>query len=151
MKMQVSLTKIKNRSKEMQERMKILEMLKDGIITVDEAEDLLKTIDSVDEETVPQEEVTKNNNLRMFKIKVTSHKGDNVNISIPVAFLKAAIASGNIDNIVNKSVKINGVDHGLISENIDVDMLIACIDNDYVGNLVDVTTSQGDIVKIYFE
>lgn len=135
----------------MQERMKILEMLKDGIITVDEAEDLLKTIDSVDEETVPQEEVTKNNNLRMFKIKVTSHKGDNVNISIPVAFLKAAIASGNIDNIVNKSVKINGVDHGLISENIDVDMLIACIDNDYVGNLVDVTTSQGDIVKIYFE
>jgi len=135
----------------MQERMKILEMLKDGIITVDEAEDLLKTIDSVDEETVPQEEVTKKNNLRMFKIKVTSHKGDNVNISIPVAFLKAAIASGNIDNIVNKSVKINGVDHGLISENIDVDMLIACIDNDYVGNLVDVTTSQGDIVKIYFE
>ena len=135
----------------MQERMKILEMLKDGIITVDEAEDLLKTIDSVDEETVPQEEVTKNNNLRMFKIKVTSHKGDNVNISIPVAFLKAAIASGNFDNIVNKSVKINGVDHGLISENIDVDMLIACIDNDYVGNLVDVTTSQGDIVKIYFE
>lgn len=135
----------------MQERMKILEMLKDGIITVDEAEDLLKTIDSVDEETVSQEEVTKKNNLRMFKIKVTSHKGDNVNISIPVAFLKAAIASGNIDNIVNKSVKINGVDHGLISENIDVDMLIACIDNDYVGNLVDVTTSQGDIVKIYFE
>ncbi|HHX00774.1 MAG TPA: DUF2089 domain-containing protein [Acholeplasmataceae bacterium] len=135
----------------MQERMKILEMLKDGIITVDEAEDLLKTIDSVDEETVPQEEVTKKNNLRMFKIKVTSHNGDNVNISIPVAFLKAAIASGNIDNIVNKSVKINGVDHGLISENIDVDMLIACIDNDYVGNLVDVTTSQGDIVKIYFE
>ena len=100
----------------MQERMKILEMLKDGIITVDEAEDLLKTIDSVDEETVPQEEVTKKNNLRMFKIKVTSHNGDNVNISIPVAFLKAAIASGNIDNIVNKSVKINGVDHGLISE-----------------------------------
>lgn len=134
----------------MEERLKILEMLKDGIISVDEAEELLRTLDKQDNK-VTNDKLQKKNNMRMLKVRVNSASGDNVNVNIPVSFLKAAVASGNINNILNKSIKVNGVDQGVIFENIDIDMLIDCINNDFIGNIVDITTAQGDIVQVYFE
>lgn len=144
----------------MQERMKILEMLQNGIITVDEAEELLKTIDNEKVEVVEddqvkviteKEKIVNKNKLRMLKIRVISSQGDNVNINIPASFLKAAVATGNINNLVNKSVNIKGVDQTIIKDSLDIDLLIECIENEFIGNLVDITTAQGDIVQIYFE
>lgn len=143
----------------MEERLKILEMLRDGTITVDEAGDLLKVVDAAKVEVeenneikvVSAKEKLKGQKPRMLRIKVISADGDNVNVNIPISFLKAAIASGTINNVLNKNININGVSDNIIKNNLDLDMLIECIENDYIGNLVDVKSAQGDIVEIYFE
>lgn len=143
----------------MEERLKVLEMLRDGIISVDEASELLKTMDSAKVEVeedgeikvVSEKQNLQNQKPKMLKIKVDSVMGDRVNVNIPISFLKAAVASGTINNVYNKSFKINGVDQDLLRESIDIDLLIECIENDFVGNLVDVRSAQGDVVNIYFE
>lgn len=143
----------------MEERLKILEMLRDGTISVDEAEDLLKVVDEAKVEVEENDEVKvvtakeklKSQKPKMLRIKVISAEGDKVNVNIPVSFLKAAIASGTINNVFNKNININGVSDDLIKNTLDLDMLIECIENDYLGNLVDVESAQGDVVEIYFE
>ena len=143
----------------MEERTKILEMLRDQIISVDEASELLKTIDSQKVENqeagepsiIITKEKTVNQKARMLKVRVESVDGDIVNVNIPVSFLKAAIASGSINNLYNKSFNIKGVNKGVIKDSLDIDVLIECIENGYIGDLVDVKTSDGDVVRVYFE
>lgn len=142
----------------MNERLKILEMLKEGIISVDEAENLLKTLDNIDEnkneekKALEKKEVDKNNSkMRMLKVRVNSAEGDIVNVNIPIAFLKAAIAAGNINSLLNKTINIKGFNNDIITDNINIDILVDYINNDLVGEIVDVTSAEGDIVKVYIE
>ena len=143
----------------MEERLKILEMVRDGIISVDEASELLKTIDEQKVEieddgkikVVSAKQKLVNQRARMLKVRVDSAAGDVVNINIPVSFLKAAVATGSINNLYNKSFNIKGIDEGVIKDSIDINLLIECIENDFVGDLVDVESFNGDVVRIYFE
>lgn len=143
----------------MEERIKILEMLSSGIITVDEANDLLKTMDNQKVEIATNSEyktmkvgdfLRKEHN-RALHIKVLSADGDKVNVNIPVSFLKASIKSGTINSFFNKSIKINGVSSDFIQDSIDLEMIIQCIENDVVGNLVDIESADGDKVLIYID
>jgi hypothetical protein len=68
-----------------------------------------------------------------------------------VSFLKAAIASGTINNLYNKSFNVKGVDQEVIKDSLDINLLIECVENDFVGNLVDIESGNGDVVRIYFE
>lgn len=145
----------------MEDRLKILEMLRDGIISVDEASELLKTIedpmvkskDDADVKIITTKQKTVTQKAKMLRIAVDSAEGDVVNVNIPVSFLKAAIASGSINNLYNKSfnININGVKQDVIKDSLDIDLLIECIENDFVGNLVDIESANGDIIRIYFE
>lgn len=131
----------------MEERMKILEMLANGTISVDEANDLLSTID------VPKKNDSDGKNVNLLKketaktlhIKVLSADGDKVNVNIPVAFLKATIKSGNAVQILGKAVKSDAI------ENIDLEMILASIESGQVGKIVEVQSAGGDFVDIYIE
>jgi hypothetical protein len=142
----------------MEERLKILEMLRDGVITVEEASELLRTIDEAKSEAKEEPDVkiittkkTTNQKAKMLRISVDSAEGDVVNVNIPVSFLKAAIASGTINNLYNKSFNVKGVDQEVIKDSLDINLLIECVENDFVGNLVDIESGNGDVVRIYFE
>lgn len=143
----------------MEERIKILEMLSSGIITVDEANDLLKTIDNQKVEIVTNSEIKtmkagdflKKEHSQALHIKVLSADGDKVNVNIPVSFLKASIKSGTINTFFNKSININGVSSDFIQDSINLDMIIQCIENDVVGNIVDIESADGDKVLIYID
>jgi hypothetical protein len=142
----------------MEEKLKILEMLRDGVITVEEASELLRTIDEAKSEAKEEPDVkiittkkTTNQKAKMLRISVDSAEGDVVNVNIPVSFLKAAIASGTINNLYNKSFNVKGVDQEVIKDSLDINLLIECVENDFVGNLVDIESGNGDVVRIYFE
>lgn len=123
---------------------KILEMLKEGIITVDEADRLLKALEkepsdqSKVEVIVPKYKSDPKN--LMFKVRIISGDGDKVNVNIPLKFAKTALKSGKI-NFGNSDIQ----------NNIDMDSIIEMIEDGHIGEIVDITSADGDIVKIFIE
>ncbi len=128
----------------MNDKLRILEMLKEGIISVDEADRLLKALekepDNAKVEVLVPKYKTDPKNL-MFKVRILSSDGDKVNINIPVKFAKTALKSGKI-NFSGKSD---------VMENIDIDAILEMIEEGAVGDLVDITSADGDVVKICIE
>jgi hypothetical protein len=127
----------------MNEKMKILEMVENGTITPEEAAKLLKSIEAP-EASVPS--FTKTSRSRqMFKIYVLSSDGDKVNVQIPLEFAKIAMRSQKHGLLLS---------HGKMNDmNIDVDwdLIMKMIDEGAIGELVNIESADGDIVKITIE
>ena len=123
-----------------EERMKILEMLSKGTISADEAEKLLAAL--AGGETTKGPEIIlpakKKNQFRMLKVLVDSADGDKVKIELPIEFAKL------LKN--KKFMKIDSDDF-----DIDVDELIQMINTGAVGEIVNVESADGDIVKVIVE
>jgi len=120
-----------------EERMKILELLTKGLITADDAEKLLSALGNNEAEII-SEVATKKNQFRMLKINVDSEDGDQVRIQLPIEFAKLL-----------KSKKFN-ID-SLEDIDLDVDALIEMINSGAIGELVNIKSADGDIVKIVVE
>jgi hypothetical protein len=122
-----------------EERMKILELLSKNVINAEQAEKLLDAISKGEEaEVVETNLVSKKNQFRMLRILVDSADGDEVKIEIPIEFAKL------LKN--KKMMKIDTEDF-----DIDVDELINMINSGVVGEIVNVKSADGDIVKIIVE
>jgi len=134
----------------MEERKRILNLLQEGKITADQADNLLKAIMDKKEDESSKIEVistpsTKiNANLKgKLKIIVESQDGDNVKITLPLKV--AALAKNMIPQDAKIQMQKNGVNLGEIINNLDA--LIEDIDED----LVNVESQDGDIVRIFIE
>lgn len=140
----------------MEERMKILEMLSEGTITVEEAKELLDTLDKqkvvvADGEGTNEAvmgEVVKSQAGKLLRIKVATEDGDRVDVNLPLSLIKAAIKIGGAQDLLTKSVNIGKTN---ILEGIDPELIISSIEHGMVGKIVDVKTADGDIVEIYVE
>ncbi len=119
------------------ERMKILDLLQKGTITAEQAEKLLSSMG----ETIPEPKgflVDKKAPFRMLRIKVLSAEGDNVNVQLPIEFAKL---------MKSKKFKLDALE----DVDIDVDALIEMINAGVIGEIVNVQSAEGDIVKITVE
>lgn len=119
---------------------KVLKMLEKGKITSDKAQDIIESLKdkSKDVQVVSDEDITD----KMLKIKVNSHDGDNVNVNLPVKFIKIILKTvGKIP--ISDSVK------GM--ENIDLNLISEAIDNNLSGKIVDVKSANGDVVEVVIE
>lgn len=117
---------------------RILKMVEEGKIDSEKATELIEALDksnSVQQLTVSQ------NLDKMLKVRVLSSTNDTVNVNVPVKFLKA------IGNAVN-NIKIPGVSE---QEGIDIKMIMEAIDSGLEGKIVDVKSSNGDIVEVSIE
>jgi len=140
----------------MDERMKILEMLAEGTITVEEAKELLETLDKqkvyVEEKgetkVATMGEVVKSQVGKVLRIKVASSEGDKVDVNLPLSLIKAAIKIGTATDLLSKSVKIGNFD---ALKEIDPDLIISSIEHGMVGRIVDVKSAEGDIVEVFIE
>ncbi len=121
-----------------QEKLKILDMVQNKTITPQEGAELLKSL-----EEEPKQKSPKKEPFRMFKIRVNSHDGDKVNIQIPLEFARVALKS---KKGLPKLNKIENMDVDL-----DLDMVLDMIEAGTVGKIVDVESSEGDIVEIVIE
>ena len=117
------------------ERMKILELLSKKVISAEEAEKLLSALN---EDNNQVQRVEKKSQFRMLKILVDSADGDNVNIQIPIEFAKLLKTK--------KFMNLNSNDFDL-----DIDELIDMIQTGAYGELVNITSADGDKVKIVVE
>jgi len=121
-----------------EERLKVLELLAKGVITSDEAEKLLSAMDKTQEKFVEQMVIpTKKLPFRMLRIYVDSKDGDVVKIQIPIEFAKLL-----------KTQKFNV---NLRENDIDIDAILEMINQGFVGEIVNVESADGDIVKIVVE
>lgn len=116
---------------------RILKMVEEGKIDLDKATEL---IEAINKPVNIQPSVSENVN-KMLKVRVLSATNDTVNVNVPVKILKA------IGNAVN-TIKIPGISD---QEGIDIKMIMEAIDSGLEGKIVDVKSSNGDIVEVAIE
>lgn len=125
-----------------EERMKILDLLSKGIIKPEDAEKLLAALGAGETPVYEADPVqvmpSKKAPFRMLRVYVDSADGDKVRIQLPIEFAKL-LKSGkfNIDAIEDFDI--------------DIDSLIQMINAGVVGELVNVESADGDIIKIVVE
>lgn len=119
------------------EVMKVLKMLEEGKIDAQKAGELIEVLNA-SKNNVPA--VT--NSDKMLKIRVNSQNGDNVNINIPVKFIRS------IGGAIKRIPKVEGVE-GL--EDIDIQAILQAVSDGLDGKIVDVKSEKGDNVEIVVE
>ncbi|MGP7817089.1 SHOCT-like domain-containing protein [Niallia sp. 01092] len=117
---------------------RILSMVESGKITSEQAAAL---IDSFEE--TPKTEY-KDYLSRYLRVRVNSETNDNVNVNVPLRLIKALLQTGH--SIASKIPQAQ-----MYVENIDIDLLISAIDNELVGQIVDVKLANGDTVQVFVE
>jgi hypothetical protein len=118
-----------------QEQKQILNMLQEGKITIDEAQALLEALNQPQKDLIIPNK--KGSTRKFLKISVKSSDGDDVKVQIPVEFARFV-------KMGQAKMKLNEFD-------IDIDALIQLIEDGAMGEIVDIKTSEGDLVKIVVE
>ncbi|NFG62632.1 MULTISPECIES: hypothetical protein [unclassified Clostridium] len=127
-----------------EEMSKILKMVQEGKITSEKAEQLIEALNtkSTSIETLGNTSNDTDIINKMLKIKVTSHEGDDVNVNLPIKFIKTMLKTiGKIPIADN----IKGM------ENLDLNLISDAIDNNLSGKIVDVKSANGDLVEVSIE
>ncbi len=121
-----------------EERLKVLELLSQGKISADDAERLLDALQNEQPESTQAVLVNdKKKPFRMLKVSVDSEDGDKVRVQIPIEFAKL-LKKGrfNID---------------LDEYDIDIDDILKIVESGAMGELINITTEDGAVVKITIE
>lgn len=123
---------------------RVLTLVEEGKIDKDKAGELITILQGkVQSEPVKiKKEVPYGN--KMLKIRVTSEEGDNVNVNLPINLVKAVLKVGtNIAERIPEAEKY--------VKDINVDLLIDAIENELDGQIVDITSANGDKVFVVIE
>ncbi len=122
----------------MNNKEKVLKMVKDGILDIDEAMKLLEALSDqpLDIRKTPQQQA------KMLRVKILSHDGDVVKINVPISLIKAGA------DLANK-IKIDG--QPLDTKGVDIDLIMQAIQEGATGEIVDIASNDGDVVKIYID
>ncbi len=121
-----------------EERLQILELLKAGTITPDEAEKLLAALMSTPEPEIVASPKDKKQPFRMLKILVDASSGEKVRVNIPVEFAKL-LKNGKFGN-----TKLDDFE-------IDIDAILDMVNQGILGEIVTVDSEAGDKVRIVVE
>ena len=116
--------------------MRIMKMVEEGKINAEKGSELIEALNG---SKLPEKLIVNNSNEGMM-LKVKSSTNDNVNIKLPINFIKGVLGS-----VGKLPMNVKGM------EGIDIDMLIQAIDSGLTGKIVDVQTGNGDIVEVVIE
>jgi len=117
-----------------QSRKDILELLKEGKITSEQAEMLLDALN--EDQQSPKDGIVlpKKTKRKMLYVLIKSKDGDDVKVQVPIEFAKF--------------MKFAKLDPKLQDQNIDFDEIIKLVEDGLEGELVNITSADGDVVKI---
>lgn len=116
---------------------KILQMVKDGTIEVHEGVKLLEALVEPSKELVHKKAQAK-----MLRVKIDSESGDKVRVNVPLSLIKAGVD-------LSKSINIDG--ESLQSKGLDVELILQAIEEGATGEIVDITSAEGDIIKVFVD
>ena len=138
---------------------RILTMVAEGKITVDEAERLMSALGGGDAAASSGRNTLQNGSspaktLNYLRVVVDSEQGDNVNVRVPMALLRAGLKlSALIPPHVYQKMSENMADKGMsfdfnaMLKSGDIEQLV-----ESMGDLnVDVNAKNGDKVRVFFE
>lgn len=129
----------------MNSKEQILQMVKDGTISV---EDGIKLLEALGMQSTPTQPVTPVINVnpaggrKMLRVVVDSAKGDVVRINVPTSLVKAGLNLSNQLKVDGNPIDMKGV---------DVDMIMAAIEEGATGEIVNIESADGDVVKIFID
>ncbi|MCA1054098.1 hypothetical protein LCM10_03795 [Rossellomorea aquimaris] len=123
---------------------KVLTLVEEGKIDKDKASELINVLKGEEQRDL----VTVNNDVpygsKLLKVRVNSVEGDNVNVNVPINLVKVLLKVGtNIAEKLPQSEKY--------VKDINVDLLIEAIENELVGEIVNITSANGDKVFVVIE
>ena len=123
---------------------RVLTLVEEGKIDKEKASELINILQGKDQPELVtiKKEVPYGN--KMLKIRVTSEDGDNVNVNLPINLVKAVLKVGT--NIAEKIPEAEKY-----VKDINVDLLIEAIENELDGQIVDITSANGDTVLVVIE
>jgi hypothetical protein len=113
----------------------ILQMVKDGTITVEEGAKLLNAVDPQPTEVKP----LRKSGERMIRVLVDSEDGDRVRVNLPMSLVKLGLDLNNQFNVNGKAIDLGGI---------DLNKLLATIDEDLNGEIATIDSANGDKVRI---
>ena len=122
---------------------RVLTLVEEGKLDKEKATELINVLQGK-ESTVELKKEASSYGSKMLKIRVNSHEGDNVNVNLPINLVKAVLKVGtSIAERIPQAEKY--------VKDINVDLLIEAIENELDGQIVDVTSANGDKVFVVIE
>jgi hypothetical protein len=129
----------------MNSKEQILQMVKDGTISVEDGLKLLEALGLQSAPIPPMAPVINVNpagGKKMLRVVVDSAKGDVVRINVPTSLVKAGLN-------LSGQLKVDG--NPIDMKGVDVDMIMAAIEEGATGEIVNVESADGDVVKIFID
>ncbi len=125
---------------------KILNMVQEGKLGSEKATELIHVLKEKEAAAIPAAKQTDYLD-RMLRIRVSSEQGDNVNVNLPLRLIKVALKTGlSIASAIPESAKyVKDIN------TIDVDLILEAIEKELSGQIVDVTSANGDKVLVVIE
>lgn len=122
----------------------ILKMVEEGKVSADKAKELIDALGTASKHT--ELISSKEYEDKFLKVVVLSHEGDKVNIQLPIKIVKEVLkVSGKLP--ISKYIEgMDGIDIDTL-----MDTLVSCLDNEVMGEIVNICSSEGDIVKIFID
>lgn len=122
---------------------RVLTLVEEGKLDKEKATELINVLKGTNTKPIS---ITKETNYlnKILKIRVTSGEGDNVNVNLPINLVKAVLKVGtSIAERIPEAEKY--------VKDINVDLLIEAIENELDGQIVDITSANGDKVLVTIE
>ena len=125
----------------MDEKLRILKMLEEGSLSAEQAADLLHALGEGESKGIPA-----NNGAcyddKMLRVIVDSTDGDKVNVKLPVKIIRQVLkVTGKLPI---KNEQLQGIDLEALATSI-----LECLDNEMLGDIVEVNAADGTTVKVY--
>lgn len=123
-----------------EEIMRILKMVEEGKLNAHKAKKLIDALEQQNEQMI----VVKDYDNKMLKVNIESHEGDEVKIKLPVKVIKTIVkATGKLPMMSNNMDGIN------MEELMDI--ISNSLDSAVMGEIVNITSAEGDEVKVLVE
>lgn len=141
----------------MDEKMRILKMIEEGTLSAEQAVNLIDALDqsnaegeakgapgssAVFDDQYPAVQDTSSYENKMLRIVVDSADGDKVNIQLPVKIIRQVLKLTG--KLPIQSDGLQGIDLDALTSSI-----LECMDNETLGNIVEVHAADGSVVQIF--
>lgn len=123
---------------------RVLTMVEEGKLDKEKAAELIDVLQGKGKQVDLIKRTSTSYLDKMLKIRVTSEIGDNVNVNLPIKLVKAVLKVGT--SIASRIPEVEKY-----VKDIDVELLIAAIENELDGQIVDITSAKGDKVLVVIE
>ncbi|MBS2968124.1 hypothetical protein J9317_05060 [Metabacillus sp. KIGAM252] len=123
---------------------RVLTLVEEGKIDKEKASELINILQVEDQSERFSLKKEGSYGNKILKIRVTSEEGDNVNVNLPINLVKAVLKVGT-------SIAEKIPDAEKYVKDINVDLLIEAIENELDGQIVDITSANGDKVFVVIE